>query len=224
VVQFPQYTFEGRFNFNTQALCSLATNSVCLVFGLAAQIYIKPATTITASAFSFTINKLLDAAFSLQYANLTATIYTVVGNKLNAKGTATFLKYTQASTNISAIITSIDSIYGGDSGINYYFSFQLNSYLPETGKIVVFFPTIYTSLFTLSSTCFLRADSQALIGNQAYCSIINSNELVIVPNGVLLSKSQEYYFTVTNLTNPNINLNTYQFTISTYYSSNVYLP
>jgi hypothetical protein len=88
----------------------------------------------------------------------------------------------------------------------------------------VYFPSIYTSLFTLYSTCFLRSDSQALIGSQAYCSIINSNELVIVPNGVLLSKSQSYYFTVTNLTNPNVNLNNYLFTIYTYYSSNVYQP
>jgi hypothetical protein len=64
----------------------------------------------------------------------------LVNNKVNARGSATFTKLTQASINASAIITSIDSIYGGDSGINYYFSFQLNSYLPETGKISIFFP------------------------------------------------------------------------------------
>lgn len=136
----------------------------------------------------------------------------------------TFTKFTQASQNISAIITSIDSIYGGDSGINYYFSFQLNSYLPENGKITIFFPSIYISLFTVSSTCFLRADSQALAGNQAYCSIINSNQLVIIPNGVLLAQSQPYYFTVTNLTNPNVDLTSYKFKIETFYFSDVYRP
>lgn len=126
--------------------------------------------------------------------------------------------------NSSAIITSIDSIYGGDSDINYYFSFQLKSYLPETGKISIFFPSIYQSLFTLQSACYLRADSQLAIGNQAYCQIINTHQLVIVPNGVLISPSTPYYFTVTHITNPNLHLNAHKFKIETYYSSRVYSP
>jgi hypothetical protein len=65
VVQFPKYSFEGRFNLNAQALCSLATNSFCNVFGLANQVYIQPASTVTAAAFSFTITKLLNAAYQL---------------------------------------------------------------------------------------------------------------------------------------------------------------
>jgi hypothetical protein len=224
LVQFPQYAFEGRFNLNFNALCSLATSNKCNVFGLASQIYIQPSTSITSSSFSFTIKKLLNAAFEIEYVNKTVTIYTVVGHKVNAVGNAVFLKLTQASTNASAIITSIDSIYGGDAGINYYFSFQLNSYLPETGKIAVLFPNIFISLLSLNTTCFLRADSQTLAGAQAYCQIINNYELVIVPNGVLLTTSQPYYFTVTGITNPNVDLSTYKFQIQTYYSSNVYQP
>lgn len=130
---------------------------------------------------------------------------------MNAVGTAVFLKFTQASLNVSAIITSIDSIYGGDSGINYYFSFQLNSYLPETGKVSIFFPSIFISLFTVNSRCYLRTDSQLLVGSQAYCQIINNHQLVIVPNGVLLSASQPYYVTVTNITNPNMDLSAFKF-------------
>lgn len=137
-------------------------------------------------------------------------------------GYATFTKFTQASLNVSSILTSIDSIYGGDSGINYYFSFQLNSYLPETGKISIFFPSIYISLFTVNSKCYLRMDSQALAGTQAYCQIINTYQLVIVPNGVLFSTSQPYYVTVTNITNPNLDLSSYKFKIETYYFSDVY--
>jgi hypothetical protein len=64
------------------------------------------------------------------YVNQTVTLKTIVNGKVDASGSAIFLKLTQTSPNASAIITSIDSIYGGDSGINYYFSFQLNSYLP----------------------------------------------------------------------------------------------
>lgn len=152
------------------------------------------------------------------------TLFTVVGNKVNALGSASFLKFTQASLNASAIITSIDSIYGGDSGINYYFSFQLNSYLPESGKVSIFFPSIFISLFTVNSQCYLRADSQQLVGSQAYCQIIDTHQLVIVPNGVLLSTSQPYYVTVTNITNPNMDLSVYKFRLETYYFSNVYSP
>jgi hypothetical protein len=80
VVEFPPYAFEGRFNLNAQALCSLATSNQCWVFGLANQIYIQPGTAVSSSAFSFTINKLLNAAFELEYINQTIKLYTVVGN------------------------------------------------------------------------------------------------------------------------------------------------
>ncbi len=211
VVQFPPFIFEGRFNLNAQALCSLGASSACRVFGLANQIYIQPATSVSAASFSFTIRNLLNAAFELQYVVQNITLFTVVGNKMNAIGFATFTKFTQASLNASAIITSIDSIYGGDSGINYYFSFQLNSYLPESGKVSILFPSIFLSLFTVNSRCFLRADSQLLAGPQAYCQIINTHQLVIVPNGVLLLSKQPYYVTVTNVTNPNVDLLAYRF-------------
>lgn len=156
VIQFPKYTFEGRFHLNAQALCSLAASSKCQVFGLASQIYIQPSTTISASAFSFTVTKLLNAAYSMAYINTTVTIFTVVSRKINAWGTSTFLDFTQTSKNVSAVTTSIGSIYGGDSGINYHFELQLNSYLPEQGKISIFFPSIYTSLFTTNSQCYLK--------------------------------------------------------------------
>ena len=65
-------------------------------------------------------------------------------------------------------------------------------------------------------------DSQALAGTQAYCQIINTYQLVIVPNGVLFSTSQPYYVTVTNITNPNLDLSSYKFKIETYYFSDVY--
>ena len=178
---------------------------------------------MSSSSFSFTLNKILNAAFSIQYLNRTITLFTVVNNKVNALGTSVLLKFTQPSSNVSAIINSIDSIYGGDSGINYYFQFQLNSYLPEAGKISIFFPTIYTSLFTVNSRCYLSTDSQLMVGKQAYCNIINNYQLVIVP-GVLLSKTQTYEFIVTNITNPNIILTSYKFTIATYYTSDVYRP
>jgi hypothetical protein len=213
VVQFPPYVFEGRFNLNTRALCSLGATNACRVFGLASQIYIQPATTVSAASFSFTIRNLLNAAFEQQYVAQNITLFTVVGHKRNALGVATFTKFTRASRNTSAIITSVDSIYGGDSGINYYFSFQLNSYLPESGKVSIFFPSVFLSLFTVNSRCFLRPDSQSLVGPQAYCQIINTHQLVIVPNGALLSSRQPYYLTVTNITNPNMDLSGHRFRI-----------
>lgn len=129
VVQFPQYTFEGRFNLNDQALCSLATGSHCSVFGLASQIYIHPSSTLSTSALAFTIKKLINAAFSIIYIDKTVKIFTVVNRKVDAVGTSTFLKFTQASPNATAKIIDISSIYGGDSAA-YRFGFQLDSWLP----------------------------------------------------------------------------------------------
>ena len=116
-MEFPKYTFEGRFHLNAQALCSLAAASACSVFGLASQIYFQPALTVSSTSFSFTIQKLLNAAFKLSYVDRTVRIFTVVGKKVDAEGTGTFRKFTQASSNLTARIINIGSIYGGDSGI-----------------------------------------------------------------------------------------------------------
>lgn len=156
------------------------------MFGLAGQIYIQPSATVSASAFSFTITKLLNAAYRMVYIDTVIKIFTVVNQKVDAVGTSTFLKFTQASKNVTARIVSVGSIYGGDSGINYNFGFQLNSYLPEQGKVTLFFPQVYTSLFTTSSSCYLTYASKIRAGAQSYCKIVNDRQLVIVPNGVLL--------------------------------------
>lgn len=224
LIQFPPYTFEGRFNLNSQALCSLAASSKCSVFGLASQVYLQPSATISVAAFSFTLQNILNAAYEVSYVNKTISLITVVGGKVDARGSADLLKFTQPSANVSAIITGIGSIYGGDSGINYFISFQLNSYLPEDGKISIFFPDIYTSLFTTNSSCALAEKSQLLAGPQAYCSVINTRQLVIVPNGVLLSRTLPYYLTVFNITNPNTDLAYQKFTIETYHFGSVYNP
>ena len=59
------------------------------------------------STFTFQINKLLNAAYELQYVATEIIISTLVSNKVNARGTASFTKLSQASTNVSSIITSI---------------------------------------------------------------------------------------------------------------------
>jgi hypothetical protein len=53
VIQFPPYVYEGKFNLNAQALCTLATANKCDIYGLASQIYIQPSLTISTAAFSF---------------------------------------------------------------------------------------------------------------------------------------------------------------------------
>ena len=47
-------------------------------------------------------------------------MFTLVDGKVNAEGEASIVKWSKPSTNVSAIVTKIDSIYGGDAGINYY--------------------------------------------------------------------------------------------------------
>lgn len=142
---------------------------------------------MTTSAFAFTIKKLLNAAFAVTYYDKIIKIFTVVGRKVDAVGTGTFLKFTQASPNVTAKIIGISSIYGGDSAA-YRFGFQLDSWLPENGKIALFFPWIFNSLFSTSSSCYLTPESKLQAGPDTYCKIINHRQLVIVPNGILLQQ------------------------------------
>ena len=192
------------------------------MFGLANQIYIQPSSTISSTSVSFTIQKLLNAAYQLEYVNQEVVVFTLVDNKVNANGSATFLKFTQPSPNITGIILNIGSVYGGDAGIEYPFEFELNSYLPENGKVSVTFPDVYISLFDVQASCALTTASQELMGSQAYCQIINSHQLVIVPNGVLLQQKQRYGFVVSSITNPNLDASAHKFTIESYYFGNVY--
>ena len=208
---------------NAQALCSLASGNHCSVFGLAHQVYIKPSSTISSSSFSFTIKKILNAAYAIPYANKVVKIFTVVGRKVDAVGHSTFLKFTQQSRNITARIIHISSIYGGDSA-TYTFGFQLNSYLPENGKISIFFPWVYPNLFSTGSTCYLTPESQFRAGSSTYCRIISYYQLVLVPNGVLLSRNIEYKLVVTKVSNPNKDISNFHFDIKSYYFSSVYRP
>ena len=147
----------------------------------------------------------------------------MVGRKVDAVGTSSFLKFTQRSSNITARIIHISSIYGGDSA-TYTFGFQLNSYLPENGKISLFFPWVFPNLFSTNSSCYLDSISKKYAGVDTYCKIINYYQLVVVPNGVLLSKNIEYKLVVTNISNPNSDISNYHFDIKSYYFTSVYKP
>lgn len=136
-IEFQDNVFEGSFSLNSKALCTLATGSQCFSFGLSKVIYFQPSSTISASALNFNLNNIINTAYSFEYINTSFKVFTLVNDKVNALGTASITKFSKPSTNISAIITKIDSLYGGDSGIKYYFEFKLNSNLPTTGLISV---------------------------------------------------------------------------------------
>ena len=147
--------FEGYFSQNLQALCSLATNSKCYSFGLSNIIYFQPSSDISASALNFNLNRIINSAYSFEYVDTEFKVFTLIDNKVNAVGSASITKFSKPSRNISAIVTKIDSLYGGDAGINYYFEFKLNSDLPREGLLSIQFPQIYKSLFDLNSKCIL---------------------------------------------------------------------
>jgi hypothetical protein len=220
-VQFPIDSFERSFSINSQAICSIATSQRCNSFSKASLIYFYPASTLSSTALSFNINNMIQAAYQFNYINVTFTVFTVVNNKVNAKGTATMIKFAKPSKNLSAIITSIDSSYGGDSQINYYFQFQLNHLLPTNGAITITFPTVYPTLFYLSAQCLLQGGllSSSLL---PYCTIASEYQINIYPNGILLDSASTYTLTITNITNPNQNLSNYTFIASSYYDSNIY--
>ena len=222
VVEFPAQAFEGRFDENAAALCSLGSSNNCYVFGLANQIYIQPSAPVSSSSLAFTIDNLLNSAYERSYEAITVMVRTIVGNKVDAEGSTSLTKFASASPNITAYIGSIDSIYGGDAGQNYQFEFQLNSHLPENGVISITFPSPYTSLMTTGSACSLTAATRSSMGSQAYCRVIDSHQVIVVPNGVLLSPSVSYSVGVSNIINPNVDLTAHPFVIESFFSDDVY--
>ena len=119
-VEFEPHAFEGQFSQNLEALCSLATNSLCYSFGLSNIIYFQPSSEISSSSLAFTLNQIINTAYSFEYVDISFRVFTIVDSKLNAEGTATLTKFSKPSPNVSALITKVDSRYGGESGINYY--------------------------------------------------------------------------------------------------------
>lgn len=170
------------------------------------------------STLNFNLNNIINSAYSFEYVNTTFKVFTLINDKVNAVGTASTTKFSKPSTNVSAIVTKIDSLYGGDSGINYYFELKLNSNLPKYGLISIQFPEVYDTLFNLNSTCVLSSSFPW----GSTCEIVGPYLLVIRPNGNLLNPNLAYQFTVTNITNPNMKLTTYSFIITTQFNDNIY--
>lgn len=81
-------------------------------------IYFRPASAIASSALNFNLNNIINSAYSFEYVSTSFKVFTLVGDKVNAVGTASITKFSKPSTNVSAIVTKIDSLYGGDSGKN----------------------------------------------------------------------------------------------------------
>lgn len=102
-------------------------NSKALSFGIAHIIYFNPTSAISSTAFSFNLNKMINSAYNHDYINKKVTIRTIIGNKVDSMGEGTLLKFSKPSPNISAIITNIGSVYGGDSGIVYSIELQSNT-------------------------------------------------------------------------------------------------
>ena len=155
-IEFEGNAFEGYFSLNTEALCSLASNSICYSFGISNIIYFQPASTISSSSLNFHINNVINTAYSFEYKDIDFRIFTLVDGKVDAEGVAVLKKFSKPSKNVSALITKVDSRYGGDSGINYYMDLSLNANLPRHGLISIRFPNVYKSLFDLGSRCILR--------------------------------------------------------------------
>lgn len=218
-IEFEKDTFEGYFSLNSEAVCSIAAGSACLSFGISNIVYFQPASEISSSTLNFALNQVINTAYSFEYVDIDFKVFTLVDNKVDASGTVSLTKFSKPSPNISAIITKIDSRYGGDSGINYYFQFSLNSNLPRDGVVLMEVPDVYKSLFDLNSKCLLR---RALLIGPAYCKIVNSHIVAIYPNGQLFDSEMAYQFILTNITNPNIDLSNEKFVISSFHSSDIY--
>ena len=155
-IEFEKSAFEGYFSQNSEALCSLAASSTCYSFGISNIIYFQPSSTISSGTLDFDINNVINSAYSFEYVDINFRIFTLVDGKVDAEGVAVLKKFSKPSKNVSALITKVDSRYGGDSGINYYIDLSLNANLPPHGLISIKFPTVYKSLFELNSECILK--------------------------------------------------------------------
>ena len=219
VVEFEKHVFEGYFSQNLEALCSLATNSKCYSFGLSNIVYFQPSSMITATGLSFTLNNIINSAYSIEYVDETFKVFTVVGNKVNALGTTSLLKFSKPTGNISALITQVGSLYGGEAGIRYWFEFKLGHNLPKNGLISIQFSKVYQSLFELNSQCILLGK---LAKTTAVCEIIHDHLAIIYPNGEFLDSQTTYQLAFTNITNPNQDLSSDKFVIKTFHTDNIY--
>lgn len=220
-VSFPTDAFERNFSINSAALCSLASGNTCYSFGKASIIYFSPSATFNTASFTFLLSNITQAAYLFDYRNVTFTLMTIVNNKVNAKGTTNITKVARVSKNASAIVTSTSSSYGGDTGINYTIQFQLNHNMPTDGVVTITMPQDYPSLYSLSSQCVLSLGVFST-STLPYCTIGNDHQVNIYPNGTSLTPTTTYGLTITNITNPDKFLNGNQFTITTYYSANIY--
>ena len=100
---------------NDEALCSLATGSMCYSFGLSHIIYFQPSSPISTAALNFNLNNIINTAYSYEYLDITFRVFTLIDGKVDAEGTTTLQKFSKPSKNVSALITRIGSRYGGDS-------------------------------------------------------------------------------------------------------------
>lgn len=100
---------------NTEALCSLAASSMCYSFGLSHIIYFQPSAPITMSSLNFNLNNIINTAYSYEYKDISFRVFTLIDGKVNAEGTIMLEKFSKPSKNVSALITRVDSRYGGDS-------------------------------------------------------------------------------------------------------------
>lgn len=74
----------------------------------------------------------------------------------------------------------------------------------------------------MSVLCNLSNDTLKLLGDSAYCQVVSSNQILIIPNGVLMDKDTTYSLIISNLTNPNANITNNKFIIQSFYSSDIY--
>ena len=93
--------------------------------------------------------------------------------------------------------------------------------MPKNGLITIQFPALYESLYSLNSECILGSALTASTPTP-YCEIIDSHTVSVVPNGLLLSSTETYSLTLTNITNPNSQLADQEFVITSYFSEDVY--
>lgn len=217
-VVFPPYFFDQHNTKAETVTCSGA--GTCLLFLQSRHLYVRPNLSLAPGAtFTFTIGSLGWSSFKMSMA-MAVRVESIVAGKVNGRADTSLTKQASECTSMTAALVNPSSNGGGDSKLNYTFSFKPAVPPPSSGTLTLLFPEEYYSLIKLHSSCHLLGE---LLASNASCWVSSAKTITMSFNGTTLKAGQQYNFLVASVTNPNGIPSGRQFVLQTYFDENTYL-
>jgi hypothetical protein len=217
-VVFPALFFD---RYNTKAENVTCTGAgACLLFLKSNHLYVRPSASLAAGAsFTFTIGNLGWTSYKM-VRSMSVRVESIVGNKIDSRADAAISKEAAACTTMVGALISPSSNGGGDSSLNYTFSFKASVPPPPFGTLTLEFPSEYRSLLSLGASCELLGD---LASTNSSCWVSGTRSITVGLNGTTLDGTAQYNFVVRGITNPNGLSSSSVFQLKSHYDENTYL-